>query len=177
MTMTKDVFDCMRESRSVRHFTQQEILEPTLTRILEAGCWAPSAGNLQPWYFYVVKNQEVKQKVAKACFGENQVEESPISIVILADPARSNEKYGERGAQLYCLQDTAVAAENMILAAHGLGLATCWIGAFDEVQVQKAVEAPPRLRAVAIICLGYSNEVHTPAKERLRVLEVAKIIH
>ena len=62
--MTKDVFDCMRESHSVRNFKQHEIPEPTLTRILEAGCWAPSAGNLQPWYFYVVKNQEVKNKAS-----------------------------------------------------------------------------------------------------------------
>ncbi len=175
--MTKDVFDCMRESHSVRNFLQQDILEPTLTRILEAGCWAPSAGNLQPWYFYVIKNQEIKKKVAEACFEQNQIENSPVSIVILADPARSNEKYGERGAQLYCLQDTAVAAENMILAAYGLGISTCWIGDFDEIKIQQAVEAPPRLRAVAILCLGYSNEADRPVKERLRIGEVTKIIH
>lgn len=175
--MTKDVFDCIRESHSVRNFKQHDIPEPTLTRILEAGCWAPSAGNLQPWYFYVVKNQQVKSKIAQACFDQHQVEDSPVSIVILADPARSNERYGERGAQLYCIQDTAVAAENMVLAAYGLGIDSCWVGAFDEVEVQKAVEAPPRLRAVAIICLGYSNEVNAPAKQRLRVAEVTKIIH
>lgn len=175
--MTKDVFDCMRESHSVRNFLQQDIPESTLTRILEAGCWAPSAGNLQPWYFYVIKNQEIKRKVAEACFEQNQIENSPVSIVILADPARSNEKYGERGAQLYCLQDTAVAAENMILAAYGLGISTCWIGAFDEIKIQQAVEASPRLRAVAILCLGYSNEADRPAKERLRIGEVTKIIH
>jgi nitroreductase len=132
---------------------------------------------LQPWYFYVIKNQEIKRKVAEACFEQNQIENSPVSIVILADPARSNEKYGERGAQLYCLQDTAVAAENMILAAYGLGISTCWIGAFDEIKIQQAVEASPRLRAVAILCLGYSNEADRPAKERLRIGEVTKIIH
>ena len=95
----------------------------------------------------------------------------------MADPARSNERYGERGAQLYCIQDTAVAAENMILAAYGLGIDSCWVGAFDEIEVQRAVEAPPRLRAVAIICLGYSNELNASAKERFRVAEVTKIIH
>lgn len=175
--MTKDVFDCMRESHAVRHFKRQEIPEPTLTRILEAGCWAPSAGNLQPWYFYVVKNQQVKNKVAEACFEQNQINDSAVSIVILADPAKSNERYGERGAQLYCIQDTAIAAENMILAAYGLGIDSCWVGAFDEVEVQRAVEAPPRLRAVAIICLGYSDEEKDLAKERFRVAEVTKIIH
>jgi len=175
--MTKDVFDCMRESHAVRHFQQREIPEPTLTRILEAGCWAPSAGNLQPWYFYVVKNEQIKNKVAEACFEQNQINDSAVSIVILADPAKSNERYGERGAQLYCIQDTAIAAENMILAAYGLGIDSCWVGAFDEVEVQKAVEAPPKLRAVAIICLGYSDEAKDLTKERFRVAEVTKFFH
>jgi len=175
--MTKDVFDCMRESHAVRHFLPREIPEPTLTRILEAGCWAQSAGNLQPWYFYVIKNEQIKSKVAAACFEQNQINDSSVSIVILADPAKSNERYGERGAQLYCIQDTAIAAGNMILAAYGLGIDSCWVGAFDEVEVQRAVEAPPRLRAVAIICLGYSDEEKNLVKERFRVAEVTKIIH
>ena len=175
--MQKNVFDCMRESDAVRHFLQKDIPEPILTKILEAGCWAPSAGNLQPWYFYVVKNQQLKNKLAEACFEQDQINDSAVSIVILADPAKSNERYGERGAQLYCIQDTAVAAENMILAAYGLGIDSCWVGAFDEVEVQKAVEAPPRLRAVAIICLGYSDEKKDFTKERLRVAEVTKIFH
>jgi len=176
--MTKDVFDCMRESHSVRVFCQEPIPEATLTRILEAACWAPSAGNLQPWYFYVVTNNDVKQEIAKACFDQQQVADAPAIIVIMADPARSNERYGERGAQLYCLQDTAAAAQNMLLAAEGLGLGACWVGAFNESKVQQLVEAPPRLRAVAIICLGYSNE-QVPAhyKERLRMSDVTKIIH
>lgn len=174
--MTKDVFDCMREAHSVRHFNSDSIPEPTLTRILEAGCWAPSAGNLQPWYFFVVNNSKVKEQLAQACFDQEQVTDAPTVVVILADPARSNERYAERGAQLYCIQDTACATENMILAAEALGIKSCWVGAFDEVAVQRAVEAPPRLRAVAILCLGYSNEAQT-AKERLRVKDVVKFIH
>jgi nitroreductase len=174
--MTKDVFDCMREAGSVRHFKSHSIPEATLTRILEAGCWAPSAGNLQPWYFFVVLNQNVKEQLAKACFDQDQVLDAPTVVVILADPSRSNERYAERGARLYCIQDTACATENMILAAEALGIKSCWVGAFDEVAVQSAVEAPQRLRAVAILCLGYSDETEK-AKERLRVNDVVKFIH
>jgi nitroreductase len=167
----------MRDSHSVRQFKHESIPEPTVSRLLEAACWAPSAGNLQPWYFYVVLNNEMKAAIAKACYEQNQVEEAPVVIVVTADPARSNERYAERGAQLYCLQDTAAAIQNLLLAAEGLGLGACWVGAFDEVEVQKIVEAPPRLRAVAVICLGYSNEQRPHPKERLRVAEVAKFIH
>jgi nitroreductase len=176
--MTKDVFDCMRENHSIRIFNHnQEVSEAAVTRILEAACWAPSAGNLQPWFFYVVKNQQVKQQLSEACFDQQQIAQAPYNIVVMADPSRSNDRYGERGAQLYCIQDTAAAVENMLLAADGLGIGTCWIGAFDEHKVQQAVEAPPRFRAVAIICLGYSKEPVSDPKERMKVAEVTKIIH
>ena len=175
--MTKDIFDCIRQSHSIRNFKSEQIPDATLTRILEAGNMAPSAGNLQPWYFYVVQDVSVKEKIAAAAFDQEQINEAPTVIVIAADPARSNELYGERGAQLYCIQDTAAAAQNILLAAEGLGVAACWVGAFNETKIEEAIEAPPRLRAVAIICLGYSNEQPKEYKERLRLAEVAKFIH
>lgn len=175
--MTKDIFDCIRESHSIRNFKSEQIPDATLTRILEAGNMAPSAGNLQPWYFYVVQDSSVKDKISAAAFDQEQIDDAPTVIVIAADPARSNERYGERGAQLYCLQDTAAAAQNILLAAEGLGIAACWVGAFNETKVEEAIEAPPRLRAVAIICLGYSDEEPRKYKERLRLAEVTKFIH
>lgn len=175
--MTKDVFDAMRECHSVRSFTHENFPDATLSRILEAACWAPSAGNLQPWYFYVVKNRELQAKIVQACNHQPQIAEAPVIVVVMADPARANERYGERGAQLYCLQDTAAAIQNMLLAAEGLGIGSCWIGAFDERQVQTLVEAPPRLRAVAIVCFGYSDEQDYQPKERFRVVEVTKVLH
>ena len=175
--MTKDIFDCIRQSHSIRNFKSEQIPDATLTRILEAGNMARSAGNLQPWYFYVVQDVSVKEKIAAAAFDQEQINEAPTVIVIAADPARSNELYGERGAQLYCIQDTAAAAQNILLAAEGLGVAACWVGAFNETKVEEAIKAPPRLRAVAIICLGYSNEQPKEYKERLRLAEVAKFIH
>jgi len=174
--MTKDIFDCIRESHSIRSFKSAQIPEPTLTRILEAGNMAPSAGNLQPWYFYVVQDPAIKEKLAAAAFEQEQINDAPSVVVIVADPARSNEKYGERGAQLYCLQDTAAATQNILLAAEALGIGACWVGAFDEAKVEQAIKAAPRLRAVAMICLGYSDEQPKTYKERLRLTEVVKFI-
>ena len=175
--MTKDVFDCMRDNQSIRSFKSEPVPEPTLSRILEAACWAPSAGNLQPWYFYVVKNNDLKEAIVQACFDQEPISAAPVIVVVMADPAAANDRYGERGAQLYCLQDTAAAIENMLLAAEGLGVGSCWVGDFDEPKVQKLVEAPPRLRAVAIVCLGYSEEANNPPKERYRVADRTKYIN
>ncbi|CUH94269.1 hypothetical protein P22_0335 [Propionispora sp. 2/2-37] len=175
--MQSEIIACMRDCGTVRHFKKDTITDELIAKIIEAGCLAPSAGNLQPWFFYVVKNEKVRQRLAEACHDQSQVAVAPVVIVVMADPAKSNDRYGERGAQLYCIQDTAAAAENILLAAESAGLATCWVGGFDEPKVQRLVEAPPRLRAIAIICLGYSDEQVALPKERLSVAEVTKIIH
>ena len=103
---------------------------------------APSAGNCQPWFIYVVKNQKVRQELAKAAFNQGFLVEAPVNIVVCAEPKRSFSRYGERGASLYCLQDTAALVQSLLLMAEGLGLSTCWVGAFDEQAVRQVLEIP-----------------------------------
>lgn len=163
--MTKDVIDAILGRRSNRRFKSENIPQATIGRILDAAIWAPSAGNIQPWHFYVVKNDEKKEMLAIAALNQRFVSKAPINIVVCAIPQKSGLKYGGRGAELYCLQDTGAAIQNILLAATGYGLATCWVGAFDEVAVKAALDMPDEFRPVAIIPLGYPDgEVTPPAK-------------
>ncbi|NMB45692.1 MAG: nitroreductase family protein [Firmicutes bacterium] len=160
--MTKDVADAIRERRSIRRFTSEDIPSAALSRLLEAACMAPSAGNRQPWFFYVVRKAEIRQGLVKAAFGQSFLAEAPVDIVVCAEPERSSGRYGKRGAELYCLQDTAAAIQNLLLMAEGVGLATCWVGAFDEQAVCQVLDIPKGRRPVAIIPVGYSNLSQSP---------------
>lgn len=173
----RDVFEVMKESHTIHHFKAREIPESDIAKILEAACWAPSAGNLQPWFLYVVKNEELKENIEKACYNQHQISSAPLLVVVVADTQKSAEKFGERGEKLYCIQDSAVAAQNILLAAEALGLGACWVGAFDEQKVGKLLNIPPKQRAMAIICLGYSDEDVQLPKNRLQPSQVAKILH
>lgn len=173
----KDLFHCIENSHTTRGFLNQPISETELHEVLQAALWAPSAGNLQDWFLYVVTNDQLRQRLAETCQHQPQVAEAPVVVVVMADTARANTKYKERGAQLYCVQDAACATQNMILAAEALGLGSCWVGAFDEVAVQTLVEAPPHLRAVALLCLGHAEQIKTSPKERRSVEETVKYIH
>jgi len=153
--MTKDVFDAIKERRSVRAFKEDEIPVATITRLLEAACHAPSAGNLQPWQYYVVTDKAVKEGLAAAALGQTFVAAAPVAIVVCAEPSISAARYGTRGSQLYCLQDTAAAVQNILLAADALGLGTCWVGAFNDEEVSNVLGLPQDLRPVAIIPVGY----------------------
>jgi nitroreductase len=87
-------------------------------------------------------------------------------LVFFANPARSAAKYGRRGDVLYCVQDATVACAYAQLAAEDLGLASVWVGAFDNAAVSEAVGAPAGLRPVALLPIGYAAESPPPTPRR-----------
>ena len=106
----------------------------------------------------VVSTQKTKQAISNAAFGQKNLQEASVVIVVCADEKRAEESYGARGRTLYCLQDTAAAIENILLTACSMGLGTCWIGAFKEEEIRKVINAPKDMRPVALIPVGYPNE-------------------
>jgi nitroreductase len=152
---------------SCRRFAATPLLHPELEHILEAAVWAPSAGNLQPWRLIVVTSDELKERLAGAAHQEF-VAEAPVVIVVCAVPGESTRRYGERGRSLYCLQDTAAATENILLAAAELGLGSCWVGAFEEPAAAAVLELPSAWRPVALVPVGHPLEAPAERERRPR---------
>jgi len=159
-----EVFDCIESRHSVRRYEKKDIPNEFVGRIIYAGIQAPSAGNMQPWEFIVVKDEKIKEELATASLRQNHVKNASVVIVICADPEKSGDRYGERGKTLYCIQDTAAAIENMLLAANNLGLGACWVGAFDEEEVKNILNIPEKLRPIAVITLGFPISYEKPIK-------------
>ncbi|HEX9862927.1 MAG TPA: nitroreductase family protein [Candidatus Bathyarchaeia archaeon] len=149
--------ETIKGRRSIRAYKPQDVPEKVVEKLIEAASYAPSAGNIQPWRFVVARNPDVKKKLAHAA-DQAFIEEAPVVIVVCANEKRAEMGYGSRGKTLYCIQDTAAATQNIHLTAYSLGLGTCWIGAFNEDQAKKAVNAPEEMRPVAIIPVGYADE-------------------
>jgi nitroreductase len=168
-----ELSEAIKRRRSIRTFKKQDVPEETVEKLIDAARWAPSAGNIQPWEFVIVRKPAVKKKLAQAALNEAFVEEAPVVIVVCADEKRSLMGYGFRGKTLYCIQDTAAATQNILLTAHSLGLGTCWIGAFNEDEAKEAVNAPEEIRPVAIIPVGYPNEVPSQRNRR----PISQIMH
>jgi nitroreductase len=153
-----DVFEAIRGRRSVRAFTKKPVSDEEITKLIDAASWAPSAGNIQPWEFIIVRDTKIKRELSTAALDQTFIEEAPVVIVVCANQMRSGRGYGSRGVNLYCLQDTAAATQNMLLAAHAIGLAACWIGAFQEEEARKVLNIPSGIRPVAIVPLGHPAE-------------------
>ena len=166
-----DILEIIKNRRSIRAFKKQDIPQDIIAELLEAARWAPSAGNVQPWAFVVVSSQKMKQSLSMAAFGQTDLEEAPVVIVVCADEKRAEQSYGVRGKSLFCLQDTAAAAQNILLTAYSLGLGSCWVGAFNEDEVRRVIKAPKEMRPIALIPIGYPNEA-PPARSRRPVSEI-----
>ena len=147
--------DLFARRTSVRKFKPDALSQETIDRLLQAAIDAPSAGNKQPWHFYVVKNDQLREGLCAHAYNQRFISEAPVAIVVCADPARCAERYEQRGIELYCLQDTAAAIENILLCAVMNDLGGCWVGAFDEAGVSGVLNLPAAHRPIAILAIGH----------------------
>jgi len=167
-----EVIDAIYGRRSIRSYKNENVSEEVIKKAIECGIHAPSAGNLQPWEFVIVRDKEIKRKLYKASYSQSHVLDAPVLIVICADIMRS-AYYGSRGMNLYALQDTAAATQNILLSLYSMGYGTCWVGAFNERMVREILGLPKDIRPVAIITVGKGDE--KPKKRELRTLD--EVIH
>lgn len=161
-----DFFDAVKERRSVRAFSSLAVEAEKTNKILHAANNAPSAGNLQAYEIYHVTSRPCLQALAHASFDQQFVAQVPEALVFCAHPARASKKYGERGSTLYSVQDATIACTYAQLAATSLGLATVWVGAFNDEGVRKAIGIGNDLLPVAILPIGYPAEHPEPAPRR-----------
>ncbi len=160
------VIDAIKDRRSTRRFDPEPLSPGVLEQLLEAARWAPSAGNRQPWHFYAVKDERKKLELVEAAGGQDFIAEAPVVVVVCADPERSAKRYGDRGRDLYCIQDTAAAIQNILLAAEERDLGTCWIGAFDEGACARVLDLTDQHRPVAMIPIGAKGMRPKPTSRR-----------
>lgn len=152
-------FEVVDARRSIRRFTNRDIEPKKLKRLLETINRAPSAGNLQAYEVVVVRDQSTKNALMAASLQQEFIASAPIDVVFLANRLRSSVKYRERGANLYCIQDAAVAATIAHYATTALGLGSVWVGAFNETEVARIVRANEYQRPVAILAVGYPAKI------------------
>ena len=168
-----DVLEAVKGRRSIRAFKNQDVPAEIVEKLIDAARWAPSAGNIQPWEFIIVRKPKIKRRLVEAALGQMFIEEAPVVIVACANEVRSSQGYGVRGETLYCIQDTAAAIQNINLTAFSLGLGTCWVGAFREEEAREILRIPYGIRPVAIIPVGYPAEATLPRSRK----PISRIIH
>lgn len=170
--MTLDIFQVFKDRRSIRRYKDRPVEADKIMQVLDAARLAPSWKNLQCWRFLVLDDQSRKAAILAAFPegnpGRKAIAAAPVAIVVCADPTESDVANGIE----YYIADTAIAFEHLCLAAHALGLGTCWMGWFNESSLKKALGIPDRIRVVGVTPLGYPDQ-EPQARPRKTLAEIA----
>ncbi len=169
-----DLFQAIRDRRSIRKYKDTPVEWAKIEQVLDAARLAPSWKNVQCWRFFVLTGME-KREALLAAFpddnpGKRAIASAPVVIVVCADPAESGVENGID----YFIADAAIAFEHLCLAAHALGLGSCWMGLYDEAVVSHALGIPESMRVVGITPLGYPDQ-EPKARPRKELAEIAYV--
>jgi nitroreductase len=161
--------------RCCRSFTDKPVSNDDINKLMYAAHRAPSAGNLQPWHFYIINDKDIKDKMLNHVYRSAWINKAPVLIVVCTDESISEKRYGNRGKSLYCIQDTAAAIQNLLLCADDLGLSAFWVGDFNEEACSDVLKLPANHRPIALIPVGYSNN-KLPITNRKPLSEIVTFV-
>ena len=182
-----ELFEAIKNRRSIRHYTTDTVDDDKVNKILEAGRWAPSWANTQCWRFVAVRDPNIKSRIGQSLMrikrddklvdnpGIKIFNDVPVLIVVCAETNKSGCKPGEATSKDFVTDkgdwfmfDAALAVQNMVLATHGLGLGTVIIGAFDAPMVEEILEIPEGYRVIILLPLGVpAREGKAPPRKEL----------
>ena len=152
------------ERRSIRVYSQAEVSEEKIQKMLAAAMAAPSAAAKYPWHFVVVRNRQTLSRMAAALPYGQMLASAALGIAVCGDLDKAHDR------QLsYLLQDCSAAIENLLLCAHILGLGACWLGVHpreDRIKsIKEILSLPASVIPVACVSVGYPGESKEPHEE------------
>jgi nitroreductase len=156
-----EVLQAIRTRRSIRKYKADPVPEEEVEKILDAGRWAASANNSQPWKFIVLSDAELKARVAGALRWGRFLTEAPLGVAVAVHSRASSHP----------VEDGSLAAYAMLLAAHSLGLGGCWINpSANEEKVKEMLGIPNEYGLIAVMSIGYADE--SPSKTRRELKDI-----
>lgn len=154
--------DFILNRRSIRKYSDKKIENSVVLEIIKAGMYAPSAVNKQPWHFILIDDRSLLEAIIKMHPNAGMLSSAPAAILVCGDENRQHDKG-------YWIADCGAATQNILLAAHALGLGTCWIGLYPREQRMAAIKEmfnlPGHIQAFALVALGHPSE-QKPRPER-----------
>ena len=155
-----DAMENILSRRSIRRYTTEPVSEETIKQLLEAAMSAPSANNQQPWQFVVIDDRELLDAITEVHRYAQMLKEAPLAILVCGDLQRAKHRD-------YWPLDCSAATENLLLAAHALGLGAVWLGVYPNEKrmegVRRLVRLPEQVEPFSLISIGYPAEQKPPA--------------
>jgi nitroreductase len=168
-----EFIDIAKKRYSVRSYLSKTVDEGKLLKVLEAGRVAPSAVNIQPCHFIVIKDEMNRQKICSA-YHRDWLKEAPVIIVVCGDHSTS---WKRKDGKDHCDIDIAIAVDHMTLQAAELELGTCWVCNFDKQKCSEVLTLPENLEPMVILPLGYPADTTDINRHSIKRKSLDSIVH
>lgn len=163
-----DTLECIHTRRSIRRYENKNVPDDLIKQMLEAAMTAPSAGNEQPWHFIIIRDKKLLTEIPKFHEYAQMCKEADLAILICAEPSLA--KHDEMW-----IQDVSAATQNILLAAHSLGLGAVWCGVYPRTPkmegLRKILHIPENIIPFSLVPIGYpaqkSGKLERYKKERV----------
>jgi nitroreductase len=167
---TESMLALVRGRRSIRLYTPDPVPDDMVEQLLEAGRWAPSASNRQPWAFIVVRDEAIRREVAQHAAYHfirwAQAQDAPLLIVLCGNA-------GNRIYRQFLHEDIGLAGAHIMLQAKALGLGTCWLGGLDRRAIAEVLKLPDHFEVVGLLTVGFPAEYPDPRPRK----PLSEIVH
>lgn len=183
-----DVVDAIRTRRTIRHFKPDPVNDEVIESLIESANWAPSWANSQCWRFIIVRDVSNKTTIANTLHriqvdgdlvknaAMEAIKQAPVLVVACAEMGKAGYRHDGAAltnkAESWYIFDVALAMQNLVLAAHALGLGTCIVGGFDADKVEKLLNIPSNMHVVTMTPVGFPSQpgVISPRKKTREVM-------
>lgn len=170
------VLDNIATRTSIRDYEARPVEQTKVDNMLRAAMAAPTAMNKQPWHFVVVNQRSVLDALSEANPNAKMLKKAPLAIVVCGD----TEKMIEGGGRDFWIQDASAATENLLLAAHAMGLGAVWTGAYPSEErcnsISKVLSLPNNLIPLNMVVIGYPAE-HPHPKDKFKEENISYNVH
>ncbi len=149
-----DFLDIIMSRRSIRKYKKDKVPESHVKRILETAMNAPSRKNERPWHFVLIDDRKILDKIPSFHPNAKMLHEAPMAILVAGDLDITKD--------IFITIDCSAATENILLAAHSLGLGACWLGIYPDEErvkgIKEILNLPENIFPVSLISIGYPDE-------------------
>jgi nitroreductase len=160
-----EVAKAIKERRSIRQFTDKNIPDDIVKKIVEAGRWAPSPKNTQPWRFIIIRDTKKLIEISEYARYSPYLKDVPLGIAIIVSPIEAYDWYDELQENKYA---AACAAQNMMLQAWDMGIGSCWVSV-DREKVAELLDVPEELFLLCVMAFGYPTKEPPKPDEEKRI--------
>ncbi|MCL4376332.1 nitroreductase family protein [Candidatus Parvarchaeota archaeon] len=170
-----DVYDAITKRRTVYSFLAKEVSEDIILKLIDSAVRSPTAGGIREYEFIIVTNPALKLEISKISLTPH-IDSAPLIIVVICDKSKMDAIFDKEDSETFCVENAALAIENLLLVASSYGLGSAWIATLQQDEIKKTLAIPEKYKVRGIIPIGYIKE-EGEVKPIGPKADLSKIVH